>query len=170
MDTFLAIVSRREVRDYRPQEVPSEIVNRIVDAGRISGSSKNTQPWRFIVIRSRSTLNELAIIVTRPSNLEAAKLAIAIVLDDSATLFDGGRVAQNMMLAAWNDGVGSCPNDVKDAEGFHRILSTGGGLPSTILTFGYPPSRLSPERKHAGQWIASADRKPRQNIVSEIAD
>lgn len=167
MDTFLTIVSRREIRDFAPLEIPSEVVDRIIDAGRISGSSKNTQPWTFIVIRG-STLNDLATVVTRPTNFETARLAIAIVLEEQATPFDGGRVAQNMMLAAWNDGVGSCPNSVKDVDGFRRLLSLQGGTPITILTFGYPPSRRSPERKHAKQWIAGADRKPKEETVHEI--
>ena len=60
MDTFLAIASRREVREYEPRALPPEVEERILDAGRLSGSAKNRQPWRFVVIESRDTIDQIA--------------------------------------------------------------------------------------------------------------
>ena len=109
MDAWLAIASRREVRDVRPDALPDDAVRRILEAGRISGSSKNHQPWRFVVVRSRDALDRLAEVVRTPGNLTAAPLFVAVLADDHVRAhFDCGRAVQNMLLAAWNDGVGGC--------------------------------------------------------------
>jgi len=72
------------------------------------------------------------------------------------------------MLAAWNDGIGSSPNNVKDLEGFERVLSMAGGTPATILTLGYPARPVVPEKSEATAWIAAADRKPLSEVVVEF--
>ena len=168
MDTFLAIVSRREVRDYEGQPVDAASIERVIDACRVSGSSKNRQPWKILVIRNRSTLDELAAVITRPTNLQGAAFAIALVLDEGASLFDAGRAAQNMMLAAWNEGVGSCPNSIKDPATFRRIVGFEEGRPVTLLTFGFPAKKARPEGRGVQDWIAAADRKPKEETVIEV--
>lgn len=168
MDTFLTIASRREVRDYRPEPIPQDNVDRIVDAGRITGSAKNKQPWRLLLIRDREMLDALAQVINRASNVEGAPLAIAVVLADDGKPFDAGRAAQNMMLAAWNDGIGCCPNTVKDPERFQELTGASEGQPVTLLTFGFPEKKITPERRPAEEWVARADRKPRVEIVREI--
>ena len=165
METYLAITSRREIREYEARSIPPELVDRILDAGRVTGSSKNTQPWTFIVTHNRDRLTALARCVTRPSNLEHAPLAIAIVVEQEKNAFDAGRVAQNMMLAAWDLGLGSCPNTVRDLDVFRAIVGSEEGLPRTILTFGYPVKRIRPERRSAEDWVAAADRKDRSEVV-----
>src|SRR5690348_14439959 len=122
MDTFLAIASRRETRAFRPEPVPDAVVNRILDAGRISGSSRNSQPWRFVVVRTRELLDRLARTLYAPGNLAAAPLFVAVLLNGERFAFDGGRAAQNMMLAAWNDGLGSCPNGFRDEAAARGLL------------------------------------------------
>src|SRR5207244_937826 len=100
MDAFLAIASRREVRDYRSDPIDDDVVRRIVEAGRISGSSRNQQPWRFVVARSRELLDQLAATLYNRNNLVSAPLLVAVLVDDNPrAAFDGGRAAQNMMLA-----------------------------------------------------------------------
>lgn len=168
MDTFLTIASRREVRDYRPEPIPEDIVERILDAGRITGSAKNKQPWRLLLIRDRDKLDALAQVINRASNLEGAPLAVAVVLADDGKPFDAGRAAQNMMLAAWNDGVGCCPNTVKDPEKFQELTGDTEGHPTILLSFGFPEKKISPERRPAEEWVARADRKPRAEVVREI--
>ncbi|HEY4412977.1 MAG TPA: nitroreductase family protein, partial [Gaiellaceae bacterium] len=103
MDTFLAIASKRDERRYADRPVADEHVLRILDAGRLSGSSRNTQAWQFVVVSDRS----LADAVYAPDNVRTAGLVIAIV--GEAGMFDVGRCAQNMMLAAWDIGIVSCP-------------------------------------------------------------
>lgn len=167
MDTYLTIASRREVRDYADRPLAADVVVRILDAGRVTGSAKNRQPWKFVVVRDEGVLERLGTVVTRPSNLAGAPLAVAIVLDEGASPFDAGRAAQAMMLAAWNEGVGSCPNSIKDKAAFQRIVGINGDA-ATLLTFGYPERAPSPVRRPADEWIESADRKPRADVVVEV--
>jgi nitroreductase len=160
MDTWLAIASRREVRDYADRPIPDDVVRRILDAGRLSGSSRNTQNWEFVVVSDREALAEC---VYAPSNVLGAQLVVAIA--GSAGMMDVGRAAQNMLLAAWNDGVGSCPNGIRDPEGAERIVGAPVG---TILTFGYPAKPRNPESRTAEEWSARANRKPFDDVVRSV--
>jgi nitroreductase len=156
VDTWLAIASRREVRDYAPTPLPDDVVHRILDAGRLSGSSQNKQQWEFVVVRDKEAL---AATVYMASNVLGATLVVAIV---GARQFDIGRVAQNMMLAAWNDGVGACPNGIRDADEAERIVGAPVGI---VLTFGYPARPRNPEAHTADEWSARAKRKPFDEVV-----
>src|SRR5207247_11037612 len=103
---------------------------RIPAAGRVSGSSQNTENWEFVVVSDKEALSQT---VYAPSNVLGAQLVVAIA--GTAKQFDMARAAQNMLLAAWNDGVGSCPNGISDAEAAGRIGRARGG---NGLAFGYP--------------------------------
>ena len=157
MDTFLAIASRREVRDYVDTPIPDDVVHRILDAGRLSGSSQNTQKWEFVVLGDRQTVSEL---VYAPGNVLGAPLVVAIAGD--AAGFDVGRAAQNMMLAAWNEGVGSVPNGIKDRDGAEQLV---GAPVSIVLTFGYPAKPRDVESRSAEEWSERAKRKPFDEVV-----
>jgi nitroreductase len=166
VDAYLAIVSKREVRDYADRPLPEDVVRHILDAGYVAGSSQNRQNRRFVVLdRTRA---EAAQCVYVPANVVTAALAVAIVIGAKGpTAFDAGRAAQNMMLAAWNDGVGSCPNGIDNAEELARLL----GLEEServaiILSFGYPTREADPARRGAEAWVAAADRKPFADIVT----
>jgi nitroreductase len=160
VDTFLAVASRREVREYSDAPLPADIVRRILDAGRLSGSSRNTQKWTFVVVSDREGMSEA---VFAPANVRGAALVVAIVGDVAP--FDVGRAAQNMLLTAWNEGVGSCPNGVRDAEAAERIA---GGSVRIVLTFGYPAApRRDPGSRTAEEWSARASRKPFDEVVRE---
>jgi nitroreductase len=157
VDTWLAIASRREVRDYAETPVPADVEHRILDAGRLSGSSQNKQQWEFVVVRDKAALAEA---VYAPGNVLGATLVVAIA--GRAGQFDVGRAAQNMMLAAWNDGVGSCPNGVRDADAAERIVGAPVGI---VLTFGYPARPRNPEAHSPEEWSARAKRKPFDEVV-----
>jgi len=159
------MASKRDQRDYADRDIPDDTVRRILDAGRISGSAANRQPWRFLAVRDRSLLERVAETVYAPANVLGAKLAVAIVVSDSPG-FDGGRAAQNMMLAAWNEGVTSCPNGMPDpARAAQALGLPEGERPLNILTFGYPARPRDPESRPAGEWIARAKRKPFGEVV-----
>jgi len=157
VDTFLAIASRRETRDYADTPIPEDVVHRILDAGRLSGSSRNTQRWQFVVVGDHEAMAQC---VYAPGNVLGAALVVAIA--GAAGSFDVGRAAQNMLLAAWNDGVGSCPNGISDAEGAERIA---GAPVSIVLTFGYPATPRDPAAHTAEEWSARAKRKPFDQVV-----
>jgi nitroreductase len=165
VDTFLAIASKRDQREYADREIPDETVRHILDAGRISGSAANRQPWRFLALRDRSLLERVAATVYAPANVLGARLVVAIVVSDGPG-FDCGRAAQNMMLAAWNEGVTSCPNGMPDpAQAAEALGLPEGERPLNILSFGYPASPRDPESRSAEEWIARAKRKPFDEAV-----
>jgi nitroreductase len=159
MDTFHSIASRREVRDYEDTPLPDDVVHRILDAGRLSGSSQNTQKWQFVVLRDRQAVSEF---VYAPANVLGAPLVVAIAGD--AAGFDVGRAAQNMLLAAWNEGSGSVPNGIKDGDAAERLV---GAPVSIVLTFGYPAKRRDPSSRSAEEWSERANRKPFDEVVRE---
>jgi nitroreductase len=161
VDTFLAIASRREVRDYADTPIPDDVARRILDAGRLSGSSRNTQLWEFVVVESQQ--DALAETVFAPDNVRGAQLVVAIVGD--AFPFDVGRCAQNMLLAAWNEGVGSCPNGISDAD---RAAEICAGPVKTILTFGYPARPRDVNARSAEEWSARAKRKSLDELVRRV--
>ncbi len=161
MDTFFAIASKRDVRDYAATPIPREVRDRILDAGRLSGSSRNTQKWEFVVV-SGAAQERLANAVYAPENVRGATLVVAIV--GEARGFDVGRCSQNMMLAAWAEGVGSCPNGIRDAEAAAEIC---GGDVTAVISFGYP---AKPRRdRSAEEWSASANRKPLSELVRDVS-
>jgi nitroreductase len=166
MDTFLAIASRRETRAFRPEPVPDEVVNHILEAGRISGSSRNSQPWRFVVVRTRELLDRLARTLYAPGNLAAAPLFVAVLLNGERFAFDGGRAAQNMMLAAWNNGLGSCPNGFRDEAAARELLGVRPQQDLLVgLTFGYPMRLRRRAARGAEEWLARARRLPLDELV-----
>jgi nitroreductase len=167
MDTFLTIASKRDQRQYADRDIPAEVSDRILDAGRIAGSAQNRQPWRFLVIESADLVELVAETVYASQNVLGARLVVAIVGRDPG--FDVGRAAQNMMLAAWNEGVTSCPNGMPDAERTAELLSLGEDeRPLNILSFGYPARPRDPESRSAEEWIARAKRKPRDEVVHTV--
>jgi nitroreductase len=166
VDTWLAIASRRETREYADRPISEEVVRTILDAGRLAGSGQNRQPWRFLRVESESARERLAEAVFAPENVRGARLVVAIIGRSS---FDTGRCAQNMLLAAWNAGVGSCPNGQKDPEAVRAALGLGADDEiAIVLTFGYPVREREPERHPPEEWSARADRKPLDELVARI--
>ena len=167
MDAFVAVASRREVRRYADRPIPPEVERRILEAGRMSGSSRNRQPWRFVVLEQRETVERAAEAVWAADNVLGAALVVGLIVTGKGPVsFDGGRAAQNMMLAAWNDGVGSCPNGISDAAAMGEAL----GLRdddhfAVVLTFGYPAREIDVDSRTPEEWIARADRRPLEEIV-----
>jgi nitroreductase len=165
MDAFLAIASKRDQREYADREIPADVVGRILDAGRIAGSATNKQPWRFVLLESPELREQIAQTVYTPGNVLGSKLAVAIVIAGNAN-FDAGRAAQNMMLAAWNDGVTSCPNGMPDRALTGGLLGLGEDEQVVIiLSFGYPARPRDPNERGAEEWITRAKRKPADEVV-----
>jgi nitroreductase len=169
MDTYLAVVSKREVRDYDDRPLGEEPERRILEAGRIAGSSRNRQARRFVVVRDGALRDEVAESVYAPDNVRGAALVVAVVVGAKGpTSFDAGRAAQNMMLAASNEGIGSCPNGIADGARLQVAVGhTDDEQVATVLTFGYPARPRDPERRSPEEWIAKADRKPYEEVVEE---
>jgi nitroreductase len=170
MDAYLAIVSKREVRSYADRPIDPDARRRILEAARISGSSGNKQQWRFIVVESEDKRARLAETVYVPGNVQGAKLIVVVVMQGGGrTNFDVGRTSQNMMLAAWNEGIGSCPNGMTDSDAVASMLGLHTGEePAIILTFGYPARPVDPEGRAPEEWIRAANRKRFDEVVETV--
>jgi len=169
MDTFLAIASRREVRAYDGRPIADEVVRRILDAGRLSGSGSNRQPWRFVLVSGQAQA-ALADAVYAPGNVRSAALVVALVVGGKGPIsFDAGRCAQNMLLAAWNDGVGGVPNGVADSDAANAVVGLAEDRSiAIVLSFGYPARPRDPESRSAEEWSARAKRKPLDELVERL--
>lgn len=138
--TYKSIITKRDTRSFTEEPIPAETVRRIVQAGRMAGSSKNTQPCRFIVVDDAEQKAAVAKCGDFAAWLPAAPLAVAVALTELGTRqeFDCGRAAQNMMVAAWGENVGSCPVSIHHVEEGRVAL----GLPEgwrigIVIGFGY---------------------------------
>jgi nitroreductase len=161
MDVWTAIRTKRMVRDFEDRPLDAAHLERIVDAGRHAGSSKNKQRWDFIVVEDRDALRRLSEVGPWADHIAGAAAAVALVTPDphapKASLsltWDSGLAAENMLLAAWELGVGSCPATVYDEPRARGIL----GYPDDrfcgyILSFGYPadPGELTRPPKAGGR-------------------
>lgn len=170
METFLAIASRRDERRYSPEPLPPDAVARVLDAGRLSGSSRNGQPWTFVVPEGRERVERLAEAVSVRGNVVSAGLVVAVVVHGKGpVLFDAGRAAQSMLLAAWADGIASCPNGVVDQELAREVLACEPDeTPVIVLSFGVPERPRDPESRDASDWSERANRKPLAEVVRRL--
>jgi nitroreductase len=164
VDTYLAIVSKRDTRHYSDTPIPDDVVERILNAGRVTGSASNRQPWRFLIVEDAERRKRLADAVYEPTNIRGAQLVIAIL---GTRPFDLGRSVQDMMLAAWNDGVASCPNGIANAEIAEEALDLD-EPPVNVLTFGYPARQPPAESRTAEEWSARANRRPLAETVERL--
>ncbi|HET7036044.1 MAG TPA: nitroreductase family protein [Thermomicrobiaceae bacterium] len=169
MDAYLNIISLRAVRDYTGQPLAEQELERILQAGRVAGSAGNRQPWTFVAITDRATLDKLAEVVYEPDNLRGAAVAVAVVVRTVNQGFDAGRASENMMLAAWAGGIGSSPNGLREREPAHTILSVPTDhYIANLITFGYPkkPRRVSDTTPEG--LLARVKRKPLSELVRRI--
>jgi nitroreductase len=161
LGTWEAIDSLRVVREFDPAPLDSWIVDRIVDAGRRTGSSKNQQRWAFIVCRDRTHLVELAALGPWAGHLAGASVAVALLTPDPrapgaplSVMWDLGRAAQSMMLAAWELGIGSVPATVYEHERARELLGYPEGWHCEfVLSFGRPadPGVLTAPKRAGGR-------------------
>jgi nitroreductase len=139
METYRLIVSKRDLRTYTDRPIPRDVLLRILDAGRRSGSARNRQPWEFVVVTDRGQLTRLSRTGRFTAHLATAAAVVVVLVDAARDLFDAGRCAQNMMLAAWSLSVASCPATLHDdAEARMALSLPDGPVIATAIAFGYP--------------------------------
>lgn len=149
MDTFDAVRTLLAVRQFRDTPIPDDIAHEIVEAGHLTASSMNGQPWHFIVVRDKETLRQLAALAPTGPYISQASLAIVVAITDSPFgVSDASRAIQSMALTAWSHGVAS------NWVGFHRLDAVKPllGIPNdldvlAILPFGYPVASLGAGHK-----------------------
>ena len=162
MEVFEAVRTVLAVRSYQDRAVSADVVHRIVEAGRLSASSMNRQPWHFLVVENRDTLRRLGAMAQSGPYIAQAPLAIVIAIEKTRfAVSDASRAVQSMVLTAWADGVGSNWVGFLGFAEAKKLL----GIPDefdilTILPFGYPDGavgRGNKQRKAVAQ-VASRER------------
>ena len=146
MEVEEAVRRLRVVRRFSDHPVSEQDMRALLEAGRRTGSSKNSQEWHFIEVRDRALLANLAEVGDYADHLAGANVAIALLTPDPASsaaayslMWDLGRVAQNMVLVAWARGIGSAPATVYDQALCRRLLRyPADWFCGYILSFGHP--------------------------------
>jgi nitroreductase len=169
MKVLRAIKTMRAVRQFINKNVDDEVIVQILEAGRWAGSGKNVQPWRFVILKDRRTMERLAECGKYASHLREAAFAIVLVSPPVPRVeFDCGRAAQNMMLAAWSFGVGSCLASMHEENEAKGVLDIPIRMKlQQVIAFGYPRLDVTPtiEGKPLRQVLVSVGRKPLSEMV-----
>lgn len=163
----------RVVRRFAERAIPDDVLMDILEVGRWTGSSKNTQPWEIVVVRDRATLARLATLGQFAGLIAGAQVDLVLVMESANNAFDCGRLAERLMLAAWAHGVGSCiasifPDDnMRTAKELLGIPDERWLRPTVAL--GYPADddatrvRSTPRMLEV---LPSLGRKPMERLVS----
>lgn len=152
MTVWDVIRAKHSVRNFKPQPLPEDSIERIVDAGRRAQSGFNSQPWRYIVVTDRDKLIALSRIGRSTGHVAGSAMCIVLLTphpnnDYWRDMFDAGQTAAYMQLAAQELGIGSCPGSVYWPEMAREIL----GFPEEwdlkiVISFGYPDPENHPDR------------------------
>ena len=149
MDTFEAVRTLLAVRNYQDKPVPEDSLRRILAAGRLTGSTSNSQPWHFLVIQNRDTLRQLGSLLRTGPYVARAPLAIVVVIDPTTyAISDASRAIQSMLLTAWADGLGSNWVGFGGLDNLKPLL----GIPAkaevfAVLPIGYPRDEIRGQGK-----------------------
>jgi len=163
----------RAVRRFAPRPIPQQVLDDVIETGRWTGSSKNSQPWELVVVRDRERLRALAMLGRFAGHLAGAAAGIVLVMESPATAFDAGRLAQQLMLAAWAHGVGSCIASIFPEENEARAKALL-GVPDarwvrTAISLGYPAdaaARRVSSTPETARVLPAVGRKPLERFVS----
>ena len=149
MDVFEAVHTILAVRRYQDRPVPEDVLRRIVEAGRLTASSMNMQPWHFIVVQDRAMLRQLGALAPTGPYIAQAPLAIVVAIDKTRfAVSDASRAIQSMLLTARAEGVGSNWVGFGGLEDVKALLNIPAELDLlAILPFGYPVDAVGRGKK-----------------------
>lgn len=160
MEVFEAIRTMQAVRDYLDRPVPADVLHRVLEAGRLTASGMNAQPWHFIVVQDPETLRQLGALARTGPYIAGAPVAIAVAVNRTRlAVSDASRAIHSMLLTAWADGVGGNWVGFGGLDEVKPLL----GIPEeldllAILPLGYPTAAIGRGKK---------DRKPLAEIASQ---
>ena len=156
-DCYDLIVKLRAVREFKPDPLGDDDLGAILEAARWTGSSKNRQDWSFIVVTG-DRLRGLAEHGDYTDPIRASTATIVLVKEEGGNLFDIGRAAQNIMLAAKASGVASCPITLHRSNQAREFLGAPEGTETRYaVSLGYPAAGAGPSR--------FGGRKPAETVV-----
>lgn len=158
MDTIAALRNKRDTRTYTDQPVPDDLVRRVVDVARMAGSAKNVQPVRMVVVTDPDAKVALQDSGDFASWIGNSPVVVVITVASDAgprKLFDVGRHAQQLMVAAFAEGLGSCPVTIHHADVARSILGIPDDVdPSMVITMGWPQPGEKPPPQIASPRVA----------------
>jgi nitroreductase len=151
MEAYECVATKLDVREFDAKPVSAELKMKVLEAARLTGSGINNQHWRFVLVQGRDHLKRLADDSTTGSWVAQANFAVIVLTNPKFGFhaLDGGRAAQDMQIAAWNFGVGSCLYTGVNLEAMRRDFNLPKELnPTVIVGFGYPARKISGKRKN----------------------
>ena len=150
MDVFETVRTVLAVRAFKDKPIPVDVIHRIVESAWLTGSSRNGQPWHFIIVENRATLKQLGMLAPTGPYIAQAPLAVAVAMEPSPyAVSDASRAIQSMILTAWAEGVGSNWVGFQNLEQVKPLLEIPAELEvMAILPFGYPVKTLGKGRKN----------------------
>lgn len=135
--------TRRSIRKYITKPIPDKIIEEIIDCARLAPTANNKQPWLFVVVKDKKLKEQIAEITDYGKFIKDAYCCIAVFCEDTKYyLEDGSAATENILLAAWYFGIGSCwvagdkklyADKIKDllkVKGSYKLVS--------LVSLGYP--------------------------------
>ena len=149
MEVFEAVRTVLAVRSYQDRPVPPDLVRRIVEAGGLTGSAMNAQPWHFIIVEDRDILRQLGALARTGPYVAQAPLSIVVAIERTRfSVSDASRAIQSMVLTAWSEGVGSNWVGFMGLDEVKPLLSIPDELDVlAIVPFGYPAQAIGKGKK-----------------------
>ncbi len=141
MDVFTAVRTVRAVRAYEDRPVSPDVVHRVLEAAHLTASSRNGQPWHFIVVEGRDALSALANHTPTGVYTKDAAFAVVVAVDHDSPygVSDASRAIQSMVLVAWEQGVGSNWVGFNNLDSLKAMLGIPAGIDVVaVVPFGYP--------------------------------
>jgi nitroreductase len=149
MEVFDAVRTLLAVRRYQDRPVPEDVIRRVLEAGRLTASASNRQPWHFVVVQERDALRQLGALVPSGPYIAQAPLAIVVAIDRTPqAVSDASRAIQSMLLTAWSEGIGGNWSGFGPLGGIGALL----GIPAelevlAVLPLGYPADAVGRGKK-----------------------
>jgi nitroreductase len=150
LDTYKTILSKLDIRQFDSKKVPPDVKLRVLEAARATGTGKNMQEWRFILVQDKEALKRLAEDSTSGGWVSGANFAVVVLADPTLGFhqIDAGRAVQDMQLAAWDLGVISGIYTGMRDERMRKDFAIPSALkPVVVVGFGYPLTRLVGKKK-----------------------
>src|SRR5271155_2798528 len=159
MDTFTCVATKLDLREFAKKPVPDDIVMKVLEAGRLTGSGVNKQHWHFVLLRTEEAISKLASCAPYGGWIAGADFAIIVLTAQKWPfhLFDAGRAVQDMQLVAWNYGVVSGLTTGFEEESMRIEFNIPREFSiSAALGFGYPSRKI----------LGKKNRKPLREVAS----
>lgn len=161
MNAIEALRNKRDTRKYTDQAIDGETLDKVLDAARMAGSAKNVQPVRMVVVTDKATMTGLKDSGDFAAWIDESPVVIVATVQATAgprKLFDVGRHAQNLMVAAYAEGLASCPVTIHHPDVARKLLGIPVDVePSMIITLGWPDASDEPPAQIAGPRLPLGD-------------